>query len=204
MLAHAARAYPPSRDTRFVLWGQSLGASVALTAAAAAAASSTYTPVHGLILETPFLSIRAMLWELYPQPWLPYRYLAPFLHNHWDAPAALQRLASSLSSPPNPTSSPSPTPPPPTTPPKNPNLKLKILILQAARDELVPPHHAIHLERACLDLGFSSPSSPSSPSASSPASKGEVHRVEVGGALHTDVMSKAGGKAAVTRFLTQI
>ena len=41
--------------------------------------------VDGLVLETPFTSIRAMLVAIYPQQWLPYRYLYPFLWNHWNS-----------------------------------------------------------------------------------------------------------------------
>lgn len=192
ILAYAARTYPPSPTTRFVLWGQSLGASVALTAATPPPTNASNhnppagPPIHGIILETPFLSIRAMLLALYPQKWLPYRYLAPFLRNHWDSEAALRRLALASTSASTP----------------------KILILQASRDELVPPAHALAIERLCLDLGFVSKSGPDSsfppPSDQHSADAGEVHRIEIGGAFHTDVLSKAQGRRAVVGLLREV
>lgn len=123
---------PPNKagNVRLVLWGQSVGASVALSAAvqylrwmtslkttattlpAVAADQSTSAtptdsppattttitesqpapPLAGLILETPFTSIKDMLAAMYPQRWLPYRYLWPFLRSPWDNRAALREL----------------------------------------------------------------------------------------------------------------
>lgn len=134
-----SQRYPP--DSKLVLWGQSLGAGVA---ADAVAAQIENTPSHksdavmapkeekeglridGLLLETPFTSIRAMLVAIYPQKWLPYRYLYPFLWNHWDSRQALLRVARSSSKP-------------------------KVLILPAGRDELVPESHGAELEEVCKD-----------------------------------------------------
>lgn len=155
-LAYAAHRFPAC-STRFVLWGQSLGASVALSALST---SPTTPPLHGLVLETPFLSTPAMLHALYPSRWLPYRYLTPFLLSTWDAPAAVRALDKGSAPP--------------------------ILILAAARDELVPPHHARVLERLCRERGL------------------DVQRVEIGGALHTDVMTKKNGRSAVAGFLSRV
>jgi uncharacterized protein len=87
-LAFAASHFPASYLT---IYGHSLGASIALclltpskcesTAAAAAA-------VHGIVLENAFTSVPDMLRALYPQRWLPYRYLGPFVRDRWDARAA--------------------------------------------------------------------------------------------------------------------
>jgi hypothetical protein len=44
--------------------------------------------VHGLVLENAFTSVPDMLRVLYPQRWLPYRYLGPFVQDRWDARAA--------------------------------------------------------------------------------------------------------------------
>lgn len=64
---------------RLVLWGQSIGAGVATSAAAALSSivpkkkgsrngdSALASPVSGLVLETPFASVRAMLTAVYPQ-----------------------------------------------------------------------------------------------------------------------------------------
>jgi hypothetical protein len=44
--------------------------------------------VHGLVLENAFTSVPDMVRALYPQRWLPYRYLGPFVRDRWDARAA--------------------------------------------------------------------------------------------------------------------
>lgn len=72
-----------------------------------------------------------MLTAIYPQKWLPYRYLGPFLRNHWDSKSALQKMGDSST----------PTP--------------KILILQAGNDELVPNNQGLELEGICRDLQIS-------------------------------------------------
>lgn len=97
--------------TKVILWGQSIGAGVATTALATWS-QSTHTsktssteatqpqtqklPVSGLLLETPFTSLKAMLIELYPQKFLPYRYLGPFLMSTWDSTAALSEIGGLL------------------------------------------------------------------------------------------------------------
>lgn len=130
-----SRRYPP--DSKLVLWGQSLGAGVAAKTLAAqvenrpSRKSGSVTEmdnlkIYGLVLETPFTSIRDMLVAIYPQKWLPYRYLYPFLWNHWDSRRALLRIARS-------------------------DAKPKVLILPAGRDELVPESHGAELEEVCKD-----------------------------------------------------
>ena len=166
-------------DVSLVLWGQSLGAGVAVDAVAAtaitrlASSSKEGTEIEGLLLETPFVSVEAMLLELYPQKWLPYRYLSPFLRNHWDSKEALRRLASSYEG--------------------RQMLVgaygsgfLKMLILQAGKDEIVPPTQGLELEACARDMGF------------------DVRRVEVKTALHNEVSMKASGRAAIVGFLREI
>lgn len=75
-----------------------------------------------------------MLETIYPQKWLPYRHLHPFLRNHLDSWKALGELyersrSSQLKTP-------------------------QILILQAGKDELVPESHGELLEKRCSDLGM--------------------------------------------------
>lgn len=177
-----------------MLWGQSLGAGVAATAAATASAEARDAEgtskekeieIQGLILETPFTSVRSMLSTLYPQKWLPYRYLGPFLRNHWDSEAALRSMGDCSHHhhpPPNIIATTSPT----STPTPNPPLP-KILILQAGKDELVPATHGVELDRICREeLGM------------------DVRRVEVRGALHTEVMGKGAGRGEVVEFLRRI
>ncbi|QSZ29668.1 hypothetical protein DSL72_004184 [Monilinia vaccinii-corymbosi] len=117
-----------------VLWGQSIGAGVATGLAMKDGIFSNQFRLQKLILETPFLGIKAMLETLYPQKWLPYRHLHPFLRNHLDSWKALGELyerteRSGLKAP-------------------------HILILQAGKDELVPESHGESLEQRCLDLGL--------------------------------------------------
>jgi len=121
-----------SHDTRLILWGQSIGSGVATTAAARDTAEGDHNilPVSSLILETPFVSIASMLTALYPQKWLPYRYLWPFLWNWWDSEKALRAIANSGKTLPD------------------------VLMLPSTRDEVVPPEAADELEALCKDLGF--------------------------------------------------
>lgn len=55
--------------------------------------------IQGLILENPFSSIPDMVRALYPQKWLPYRFLAPFAWDKWNALAAMKLASKHSSSP---------------------------------------------------------------------------------------------------------
>ncbi len=77
----------------------------------------------------PFTGIKSMLVALYPQKWLPYRYLSPFLWNHWDSETALRRMSVLANKP-------------------------RIMLLPATRDEVVPAEEADKLERICEDAGL--------------------------------------------------
>ena len=123
-------------DVRLVLWGQSVGAGIAMIEAAryenasgSYAATQDSPRIAGVLLETPFVSIREMLVTLYPQKWLPYRYLWPFLWNHWDARIAFQQFSKAQRLP-------------------------RILILQAEKDELVPFEHGLELHKIAKGLGM--------------------------------------------------
>nr|POE56907.1 protein abhd13 [Quercus suber] len=134
LLRWIEKSYSDAVDTKklhVVLWGQSIGAGVASTAAASLASSplGQKLTISSLILETPFTSVKSMLFALYPQKWLPYQYLWPFLRNHWDSEQALQTISTYLKKP-------------------------KILLLAATRDEVVPPEEVDKLERLCTDLDF--------------------------------------------------
>lgn len=170
-------------DTTIILWGQSLGAGVATTAAATynqiypqdvSGKPQRGLPVAGLILETPFTSIASMLLALYPQKWLPYRYLGVFLRSHWDSETALRRLAASEigigKRPDDAEKSPSP----------------QVLILEAGKDEVVPAGEAAKLEDVCRDVGL------------------EVQRSEVGAALHNEATSKREGRETVARWVGEL
>ncbi len=162
---------PDEQPIRLILWGQSIGASVATAAAAALSSAKpegedgkggdhpVAPTVSGLLLETPFVSVRAMLTAIYPQKWLPYRYLGPFLRNHWDSQVALRKIVHSS------------------------KLRPKVLILQAANDELVPSTQTVELEATCRDLRL------------------DVQRIVVSSALHTEVVAKAQGRRAIADFI---
>ena len=114
-----------------LVWGQSIGSGVATNLAATCKLPLL---IDGMLLETPFLSLREMLKVLYPQRWLPYKYLWPFLRNHLDSWANLGLIAKASKednrAPPN------------------------IYILEADRDELVPKEHGDLLYQRCRDVGI--------------------------------------------------
>jgi fermentation-respiration switch protein FrsA (DUF1100 family) len=118
-------------DIPVIIWGQSIGAGVATNLASQKELFLDGLQLRTLILETPFLSIRSMLETLYPQKWLPYRYLWPFLRNHLDSEKALSLMQNQFG-------------------PRSP----RILIVEAGNDELVPRSHGQVLEKRCLELGL--------------------------------------------------
>ena len=77
--------------TKYILWGQSLGASVALSAALFAGLKQM--AIHAVVLETPFTAIKDVMAEIYSAKYLPYRHLHPFLISTWDTLAMLNKLA---------------------------------------------------------------------------------------------------------------
>ncbi|PWW76487.1 hypothetical protein C7212DRAFT_363317 [Tuber magnatum] len=110
--------------TEFILWGQSIGCGIALKGwANYLQAPKRRIPIHvkGLIMETPFVSVDSMLLALYPQRWLPYRYLSPFLRNHWDVRGAVKEIAER-------------------------DVGVDIVALRAGRDELVTEEEAVEVE----------------------------------------------------------
>ena len=115
-----------AKDTKVVLWGQSIGAGVASLAAARLLRKdpSKFKLVQGLLLETPFVGLRAMLVALYPQKWLPYRYLAPFLWSTWDSRKALGEIGAG-------------------------DVNMRVMLLQAGDDEIVPDGQAAVLKSIC-------------------------------------------------------
>ncbi|KAI9682293.1 MAG: hypothetical protein M1817_000347 [Caeruleum heppii] len=158
---------------KVVLWGQSIGAGVATTAAAwsmttraSDSKESTQCPIDGLILETPFLSVQKMLVALYPQKWLPYRYLGPFLRNTWDSEAAFRTMSDQVR-----------------VLPAGGRQAAKILVLQAGKDEIVPPEQGDKLASEAQNMGL------------------DVSKVNVTGALHTGIIACSAGRKAIQDFL---
>ncbi|KAL2023485.1 hypothetical protein VTK56DRAFT_2481 [Thermocarpiscus australiensis] len=116
-----------------LVWGQSIGSGVATNLAATGRVPSNMQ-IKGLLLETPFVSIRAMLETLYPQKWLPYKHLWPFLWNHLDSWENLGLIARSGR--------------------ERGGTAPAIYILQAERDEIVPKEQSDKLYQRCVDLGL--------------------------------------------------
>jgi pimeloyl-ACP methyl ester carboxylesterase len=118
-----------AENTELILWGQSIGSGVAAYAASKHLESEIagVTRISRLVLETPFVSIKSMLAAIYPDWWVPYKHLWPFLRSWWDSEDALRKIAES------------------THPPK-------VLMVVASGDEIVPRVQANQLETLCQDL----------------------------------------------------
>lgn len=172
----------PDTDLQIILWGHSLGSAIATTGLATYlprsrnANSQSSAPISGMILEAPSSSVKDMLISLYPQKWLPYRYLWPFLRSHWDSILAMERMTRwrddlndryKYSADDNGDRA--------TLPP--------VLILSAEKDEVIPPHAADDLEREGKRLGL------------------DMSRKHVLGALHTEIPVKASGRDAMVEFV---
>ncbi|PVH77356.1 alpha/beta-hydrolase [Cadophora sp. DSE1049] len=127
----------PTDSIPVIIWGQSIGAGVATNLAAQAQLfqkSKSNLSLETLVLETPFISARAMLETLYPQRWLPYRHLWPFLWNHLDSFKALGIMSQRF---------------------KDAGMECpRVVLLEAGKDELVPKEHATVLEKRCAELGL--------------------------------------------------
>ncbi|KAK6003335.1 hypothetical protein QM012_001180 [Aureobasidium pullulans] len=118
------------KTTEFILWGQSIGSGVASYAASKYLESEKTTGaarISRLVLETPFVSIKSMLAAIYPDWWVPYKHLWPFLRSWWDCEDALRRIAASSNPP-------------------------KVLMVVASGDEIVPRVQADQLETLCREL----------------------------------------------------
>ncbi|KAF9875751.1 hypothetical protein CkaCkLH20_06683 [Colletotrichum karsti] len=135
---HSHKAGPSRQQQHqppaLVIWGQSIGAGVATNLAAWDEFPPTLR-LTSLILETPFTSIRAMLEALYPQKWVPYRHLWPFLKNHLDSWTNLGAIARNQRSGLD-------------------HDKPRVVIVEAGKDELVPADHGAKLVRRCEEVGL--------------------------------------------------
>lgn len=161
--SHRSEPSTVAQSGEIILWGQSIGSGVA-TNLAAEHLMPDNLHLNSLILETPFTSIRAMLEVLYPQKWLPYKYLWPFLRNHLDSWTNLGIISGKY---------------------RKHEHRPTILLLEAAKDELVPAELSRELYDRCIQV------------------KIPVDRVAVGGAFHNDAMFRAEGRKAVTNFIKQ-
>ncbi|KAI0344482.1 hypothetical protein BDW22DRAFT_1471872 [Trametopsis cervina] len=87
-LKYTSRRFPLSP---IILYGHSLGGAAAVCLAHGIN-SADFPNVTGMILENPFASIPGMVQAIYPQRWLPYRYLGVFAFDRWDALREMQSL----------------------------------------------------------------------------------------------------------------
>jgi pimeloyl-ACP methyl ester carboxylesterase len=117
----------PDQDLNVVLLGHSLGAGVACYTAA----NNPYSNVkiRGVILETPFTSVPDMFRTLYPQKWLPYYYLTPFLRSSWSVKEYMEKLSRRESKP-------------------------RLMIVQAENDEIVEDWMAPKIRKMAAEQGF--------------------------------------------------
>lgn len=147
-------------QTKLIVWGQSIGAGAATVSLANTLnhGKDQLLRASGLLLETPFVDLKSVLVALYPQRFLPYRYLSPFLRSTWDSKTALCKIGES-----------------------KPNLR--VLILEAGIDEIVPSGQAAILEQICQEQLMA------------------VDRKVVTGALHAEVMVKSQGRSEIVKFL---
>ncbi|KGO72474.1 hypothetical protein PITC_076510 [Penicillium italicum] len=179
----------PETDIEIVIWGHSLGAAVATSAVSTYIArqhegqislntsnDKTLAPISRIILEAPTSSIKDMLISLYPQKWLPYRYLWPFSWNTWDIKAKMKQMAtwrdqyvSQISNPEATASIPRSLPP--------------IFLLSAEKDEVIPSYVPGQLEQHAKSLGL------------------EIERKDVPGAMHIEAPLKLDGRKAMVQFI---
>ncbi|KAJ5809055.1 uncharacterized protein N7503_001273 [Penicillium pulvis] len=179
--------YPsPDTNCQVFLWGHSLGAAVASSAmskyltrmdAPPPTRGVPLLPISGLIMEAPISNIKDMLIALYPQKWLPYRYLWPFSWNTWCSSKYLEQLARYRD--------------------RDADQRMKtdapckgrsvppILLLAAENDEVIPPHVAGQLEQIGQELGL------------------EITRKDVIGAMHTECAMKNDGREALVKFILE-
>jgi fermentation-respiration switch protein FrsA (DUF1100 family) len=188
----------PQTDLEIVVWGHSLGAAVASSAVPTYIArryqeqlsddskdDQSLAPVSRLILEAPTSSIKDMLISLYPQKWLPYRYLWPFSWNTWDIKASMRQMATwrdqnvvlERNSPPQGQFSTLEA------------TKTKchyippILLLSAEKDEVIPSYVPGQLEQQAKSLGL------------------PIKTKNVLGAMHTEAPLKLDGRKALVEFI---
>ena len=77
-------------NSKLVIYGHSLGGSAAVCLLSKFQKSDPgASNIRGLIIENPFSSIPDMVRAMYPQRWLPYRYLAELAWDKWNVFSAL-------------------------------------------------------------------------------------------------------------------
>ncbi|KAJ6088207.1 hypothetical protein N7486_009468 [Penicillium sp. IBT 16267x] len=177
----------PDTDCQVFLWGHSLGAAVASSAMSKyltrmdsppPTGGVPLIPISGLVMEAPISNIKDMLIALYPQKWLPYRYLWPFSWNMWCSSASLEQLAGWRDRDADQQKK-------PRNAPREGRVRSvpPVLILAAGNDEVIPTYVAGQLEQKGQELGLN------------------ITRKDVPGAMHTECSMKSDGRAALIKFI---
>ncbi|PCH39846.1 alpha/beta-hydrolase [Wolfiporia cocos MD-104 SS10] len=174
VLSYAVERYPKST---IVLYGHSLGGAIAVCLASHLS-STDYPTVQGLVLENPFASIPDMVQALYPQRWLPYRYLGHLAFDKWNAVAAMQSAkggTDSLLS----------------------RLSRDMLVLLSEKDEIVPPTMGEEIYRARESTRHQGTNYRS-------AERGQRRLVMVRGALHEQAWMHRQWVNEMTAYVHQV
>jgi pimeloyl-ACP methyl ester carboxylesterase len=177
----------PETDLEIVIWGHSLGAAVASSALSTyisrqhdgqtsnTGSNRPLAPITRIILEAPTSSIKDMLISLYPQKWLPYRYLWPFSWNTWDIKAKMKQMSTWRDQVGSQIPNSGATPTPRSLPP--------IFLLSAEKDEVIPSYVPDQLEQHAKSLGL------------------QMERKDVLGAMHIEAPLKLDGRKALVQFI---
>ncbi|KAG6899232.1 hypothetical protein C0993_012077 [Termitomyces sp. T159_Od127] len=197
-LAHVLHHFP---QARVVLYGHSLGGAIALCLLAQPSLSHLLGEdaerIRGLILENPFASISGMIEALYPQKWLPYRYLTPFVWDRWDALSAVREVGTAGGQ---------------TTLLER--LCGRMLVLTSENDEVVPKEMGGAIAQAAMGKIYSGYGSSAKGTGEEKAVNGDGTRIEgdleesprtklvvIRGALHEDAWKRKGWADAVGAYL---
>ncbi|GLB38816.1 putative alpha beta superfamily protein [Lyophyllum shimeji] len=212
-------------DARIVLYGHSLGGAIAVcllselregmtsprdkradaTAPGPEGVDVDTKRIQGLILENPFASIPGMLAALYPQRWVPYRYLTAFVWDRWDALEALRSAVSVQSKEAE------------REKPALARLAHRMLVLISEHDEMVPPEMGRQIVRAALRGRREDPTAPDVPvpeakvegAAAGGGEAKEVARagtkmVVIRGALHENAWDHRGWAEAMREYVREV
>lgn len=138
--------------------------------------------VTGLILETPFVSVPNMLCALYPEKWLPYRYLSAFLRSTWDVRVSAEIVRREIG---NESTVGQSSQSGITGQVGQFSKRLRVLLISAAQDEVVPAGETAEVEAVLNGM----------------VGGDRVRSIVVPGALHVECVARPYGRGEVVAFL---
>ncbi|KAF9494882.1 alpha/beta-hydrolase [Pleurotus eryngii] len=181
VLDHTLTRYP---SIPIILYGHSLGGAIAVCLTSQLSNSHIgntpcysdprYQQIKGLILENPFTSVPDMVQALYPERWLPYRYLAPLVFDKWDAYSAMVQATNRQPGTPETILD---------------RLRPESMFLVSEKDEIVPPEMSLRLAAAA-----------SNPAAISDTPRSKI----IEGALHENAWRTRTWRIEMTRYINEI